>query len=201
MKEQIIETSLQQFLKYGIKKMTVQKLVEPMGISTKTVYKSFADKEDLLRHCLLKHYSTLADQFSRISNEDKSPVVIILEIWYGAITLDFGVNHVFYYDLNYYYPKLQDAILHKIFKKNFSILEDLIRSGMEQGYFREDIVPEVIPEVTGILYSAITRTGQLKKYKLTAAALMQNTIDPYLRGLCTDKGLKEFKKYYSSVIK
>ena len=66
MKEQIIETSLQQFLKYGIKKMTVQKLIEPMGISTKTVYKYFSDKEDLLRHCLLEHYSKLANQYNRI---------------------------------------------------------------------------------------------------------------------------------------
>ena len=45
-KEIIIEASLQQFLEHGIKQMTIQKLIEPLGLSTKTVYKYFADKED-----------------------------------------------------------------------------------------------------------------------------------------------------------
>jgi len=52
----------------------------------------------------------------------------------------------------------------------------------------------VIPEVISVLYSSISRTGQFKKFKLSAAQLMHNTIDAYLRGVCTDKGLKEIKK-------
>jgi len=47
-KEIIIEVSLQQFLKHGIKQTTIQKLIEPLRLSTKTFYKYFADKEDLL---------------------------------------------------------------------------------------------------------------------------------------------------------
>ena len=47
MKRKILQTSLEQFLKYGIRKMSVQKLVEPLPISTKTVYKHSKNKEDL----------------------------------------------------------------------------------------------------------------------------------------------------------
>jgi hypothetical protein len=140
------------------------------------------------------HYSELAKQFDNLGIANKSPVATILEIWYSAIELDFGVNQAFYHDLNYYYPQLQDAVLRKFFKKNFSELQHIIVSGIEHGYFRDDIVAEVIPEVISVLYSSITRTGQFKKYKLSAAELMQHTIDPYLRGICTDKGLKEIRK-------
>jgi len=45
MKEKIIEIALQQFLKHGIRKMTVQKLTGPLGVSTKTVYNFFNNKE------------------------------------------------------------------------------------------------------------------------------------------------------------
>ena len=194
MKEQIIETALQQFLKYGIRKMTVQKLVAPIGISTKTVYKYFTGKEDLLKHCLQLHYSGLAKNFDGLQQKSLNPVVTTFEIWYSALDLDFGVNHLFYHDLNYYYPQLQDAVLHKFFRNNMTELNSLVASGIEQGFFRSDISPSVVPEVIGILYSSITRTGQFKKYRLTAAELMHNTIDAYLRGICTEKGLKEIKK-------
>jgi len=59
----------------------------------------------------------------------------------------------------------------------------------------------MIPEVIGVLYSSITRTGQFRKYKLTTFALIQNTIDAYLRGICTEKGLKELKKNYPLITK
>ena len=194
LRDQIIATSLRQFLKYGIKRVTVGKLIEPMGISTKTVYKYFWTKEDLLKHCLLLHYSELAKQFGNLGIENKNPVAAIFELWYNAIDLDFGVNYLFYHDLNYYYPQLQDAVLRKFFGKNFSEMRHIVVSGINQGYFRDDIVAKIIPEVIGVLYSSITRTGQFKKFKLSAAELMHNTIDAYLRGICTDKGLKELKK-------
>jgi len=199
MKDQITETALQQFLKHGIRKMTVQNLIAPMGISTKTVYKYFSNKEDLLKHCLLKHYSELVQAFEGLKDQNKNPVAALFQMWHSAINADFGVNHIFYHDLNYYYPRLQDLVLQKFFKKGYSFLEDLIRSGVKQGYFRNDITPEIIPLVINILYSSITRTGQFKKYKLTPDQLMQNTIDAYLRGICTAKGLKEFEKINQSL--
>ena len=199
MKEEIIETSLQQFLKHGIRKMTVQKLIGPIGISTKTVYKYFNDKEELLKHCLIKHYSELARDFDITGSSN--PVITILKLWHNAMELDFGVNHIFYHDLNYYYPRLQDSILQRFFKKRFSKLGELMEKGVKQGYFRNDIVPAMIPEVTSALYSSITRTDQFKKYKLTPGVLMQNTIEAYLRGVCTEKGLKELKRNYSLITK
>ena len=172
--------------------MTVQKLVHPLSISTKTVYKYFNDKEELLKHCLVKHYSELATEFKLAG---PNPVITVLNLWHKAMELDFGVNHVFYHDLNYYYPQLQDSILQRLFKKRFSRLDQLMKEGINDGFFRNDIVPAMIPEVTSALYSSITRTEQFKKYKLSPRVLMQNTIEAYLRGVCTEKGLKELNNY------
>ena len=199
MKEQIIETSLSQFLKHGIRKMTVQKLIEPLGISTKTVYKYFRDKEDLLKHCLLKHYAGLAVEFARMETQRKNPVVALYEIWYQALALDFGVNHLFYHDLNYYYSELQDLVLHRVFRKNFKALTGLVEEGIHEGLIRKGMVPEVVLEVSSMLYSTVTRGNQLKKFRLTTASLMQNTIYAYLRGICTEKGLKELEKNIQTI--
>ena len=199
MKEEIITTSLQQFLKHGIRKMTIRKLAESMGISTKTVYKYFHDKEELLKHCLVRHYSELAKDFNITVPGDSSPLIPLFRLWYHAMELDFGVKHIFYHDLNYYYPRLQDSILQRFFKKKFSELDELVDSAIKQGYFRDDIVPKLILQVVSTLYSSITRTDQFKKYKLSPAGLMQNTIEAYLRGICTEKGLTELKRVYSII--
>jgi len=48
MKDEILQTALEQFLKYGIREMSIRKLIASLGISTKTVYKYYKNKEELL---------------------------------------------------------------------------------------------------------------------------------------------------------
>jgi AcrR family transcriptional regulator len=193
LKQDIINTSLAGFLKYGIRKMTVQKLVAPLGISTKTVYKYFRDKENLLTQCLEIHYSKLLKEV--FSNENKYPnaVQALAGSWKEAIETDFGVNSVFYHDINYYYPALQDKILKKHSEKINGVFIGLIKSGIAQGYFRKDINPPIVLQAIGILYTSLTRTTQFRKFRLSPAALLDQTILVYLRGICTHKGLEEIK--------
>ena len=200
-KQKIIQGALQQFLTHGIRKMTMQKLVEAMGLSTKTVYKYFTDKEDLLQQCLLIHYSELAQQFAVLEKETSSPVIAICKVWHEAVKLDFGSTHLFYHDLNYYYPQLQDAIINKVLKRNPVVLKNLIEKGMQEKFFRNELAPAIVIEVMGLLYTTITRTDKFKKIRLPESVIFQNTIDIYLRGLCTEKGLKELDHYYSNILK
>ena len=199
LKDQIIETSLQQFLKHGIRKMTVQKLVEPLSISTKTVYKYFTNKEDLLKICLTVHYQRLAKTITATSgNTSLSPVIILLQLWREAIQLDFGVNHIFYHDLNYYYPRLQDAVMKKVFKKYPIELKEILEDGQKKGYFRKNSITDVVLDAIEVLYANITRTGKFKGAGLSPVVILENTVEVFLRGLCTQKGLEELDQYNAS---
>jgi hypothetical protein len=193
LKQDILNTSLEGFLKYGIRKMTVQKLVAPLGISTKTVYKYFKDKEDLLTQCLEVHYSKLLKDVFSGQNKYSNAVQALAGSWKEAIETDFGVNSVFYRDINYYYPALQDKILKKHSDKINGLFVGLIKSGISQGYFRKGINPPIVLLAISVLYTSLTRTTQFKKFKLNPSALLDQTILVYLRGICTQKGLEEIK--------
>jgi AcrR family transcriptional regulator len=200
-KTTIIDISLNQFLTHGIRKMTVQKLVAPLGISTKTVYKYFSDKEDLLAHCLLLQYQRMSDDLMAMMKNNSNPVITLAGLWYQAIELDFGVNRIFYHDLNYYYPELQDKILKKNRKHWDAILLETLDHGKQAGFFRKDILPAIFLEAASILYSSITRTEHFKKYRITPQEIVRNTVEIYVRGICTVKGLKEMEHHYSLISK
>jgi len=177
--------------------MTVQQLVRPLGISLKTVYRYFPGKEELLKECLKVHYDGLQQKLIAFMNQEPNPVLIVHWICHEGIKTDFGVNHIFYHDLNYYYPQLQDVILKKTFKKIDGQIEKIIRSGVNQHYFRSDIHPAAVTRVLGILYASITRTGEFKNLKLSSEMILYNTLDTYLYGVCTEKGLKVLKPVLS----
>ena len=105
MKEKILQTSLEQFLKFGIRKMSIQKLVSPLGISTKTVYKYFKNKEELLKEVLNLHYNQQYQLLEKLS-ENQNAVTLFYDIWHQAVLREFGINNIFFRDLHYYYPEL-----------------------------------------------------------------------------------------------
>jgi AcrR family transcriptional regulator len=190
MKEQVIATSLKQFLAHGIRNMTMQKLASAMGISTKTMYKFFADKEQLLEECLKVHYSAMDEEMKSISNSSPNPVAFICGIYDKSMELDFGANHLFYHDLNYYYPELQDKVISQMSGHIIDILTGAIKSGIAEGYFLSYLQPAVVLEVLSVLYTSVTRHDTYKKFDIPPRALAGHTIDIYLRGICTEKGLK-----------
>lgn len=197
-KERIIEVSLQQFLEHGIKQMTIQNLVEPLGLSTKTVYKYFADKEDLLKQCLFMHYTELYEKFPDLELAMSNPVDGVLMFFHEIFKLDFGTSQIFYYDLNYYYPQLQDLIIEKFFLIGMIKIKNLIDEGIVEGFFRSGLKSDIVFETMMLLYTSITRNSKFKDLNYSPTILMQNTLEAYIRGVCTEKGLISFNDFQRS---
>jgi AcrR family transcriptional regulator len=197
MKNEILQTALEQFLKFGIREMSIKKLIEPLGISTKTVYKYYKNKEELLEEVLQLQYD---QQFHLVENlsADENVVLRLFDIWYLAIERAYDVNNLFYKDLHYYYPELESKIELAIGAKFAMQLENLICKGISVGVFKGDILPEVAMEGIYVLYNAIARTELFKRFGVSPYEILLNSIAIYIRGLCTPKGIQELEEYIAT---
>jgi AcrR family transcriptional regulator len=194
MKEEILQTSLKQFLKYGIREMSIQKLIEPLGISTKTVYKYFKNKEELLEEALSLFHAQHRETW-KSKAAIRSAVILFFDIWHTGFELEYNVNKAFFKDLHYYYPELlrkKETELDKEYTKQFI---QVIYKGLEQGVFQKDINPEIIFIGITVLYQAIVREDQFKKFRTSSNEILLNTIALYIRGFCTEKGKKELDNH------
>jgi len=190
MKERLIESSLQQFLANGIRNITMQKLVQTLGISTKTMYRYFNNKEELLEACINLHYKESDKQVKQLLDGSPNVVVSLYRIYSKSMELDFGTNHLFYHDLNYYYPALQDKVIKQYTKGIMETLTGMIKTGIAEGLFLAHLQPGVVLEAFSVLYTSITRNDTYKKFGLTPDEIVNNTINIYLIGICTHKGMQ-----------
>jgi AcrR family transcriptional regulator len=190
MREKIIETSLQQFLNNGIREMTMKRLVLALGISTKTMYKYFNNKEELLEECLKVHYSEMDTGISSVIAGSPNAVASLCRVYAKSMELDFGTNHLFYHDLNYYYPEQQDKVINLYSQKAGEILVGIIAKGITDGDFQSHLKPLLVLTAISLLYTSVTRSKVFEKFNAKPAELIKHTIDVYLRGICTQKGLQ-----------
>jgi AcrR family transcriptional regulator len=198
MKDEILQRALKQFLKYGIRKMSIQKLVASLGISTKTVYKYFKNKEELLKAVLHLHYT---QQYQLLENHsaDQNVVPLIIDIWYMAVEREYSVNKTFFHDLHYYYPELERKTEAATGQKIWKQIQQIIQKGIKEGVFKKNIYPEVVLEGIAVLYNPVARTGQFKRFRVSPYEIFLNTIVLYIRGFCTRKGIKELDKHISTL--
>jgi AcrR family transcriptional regulator len=196
-KQKILQTAHDRFLKYGIRKMSVQKLVMPMGISTKTVYKYFKNKEELLEEVLRYYFAQQYQLFEKFLKE-KSTIPLFFEIWYLAVEREYSVNNAFFHDLHYYYPELEHKAEREIGEAFWNRLRDVLRKGVHEGVLRKNIHIEIILEAIAVLFGKITRTALFQQFKATPYEIFLNTIVPVIRGICTTKGLNELDRHIAA---
>lgn len=194
MKEEILKTALNQFVSNGIREMSVQKLVSQLSISTKTFYKYFKNKEELLEDVLRLHYDLQYIELEKQADE-KNPVILFYEIWQQATLKEYNVNNRFFADLNYYYPTLQQKIEREIGARFWERLKQIIDKGIAEGYFKTKINPYIILESISVLLNSIARTEQFLKYKTPADEIFNNSIAILIKGFCTQTGLQMLDKH------
>ena len=192
MKEQILQTALSQFLKHGIREMSIQKLIEPLCISTKTVYKHFKNKEELLEQALYLHYAQQHQMLQELT-ADQKVVPLLLDVWYTAFEREYGITNLFFQDLHYYYPELERKIQSAVGDKFTGQFLRIIRKGISEGVFQDNINPELVTEGIYVLYDATVTTEQFKRFKVSPLELLLHTIVTYIRGFCTSKGIQELE--------
>lgn len=198
MRDIILQKSLKLFLKHGIRKMSNQKLVECLGISSKTIYKHFSDREELLEQVLHLYHKEQYEMLEKLS-VGQNPACLFVDIWRVAVETECKINKVFYDELHHYYPELERKVERAIGKKFEQFFLSIIQNGIDEGFFRKEVDPGVILKSVLVLHRAAVRTGQFKRFQLSAKELPLVTSVIYIRGICTKQGLQVLDEHMRNV--
>lgn len=191
LRERIIEKAMQEFSMHGIRAVKMDDLAADLGISKRTLYEIFRDKETLLFEGI-KIYSARKQEYMRSYAEDERHHVIdiIMEAYHMKVEEVRSVNPLFYLDLMKY-PKLAQHMkeLQQESREGFLAF---MKRGVDDGYFRPDINYELVPHIFDALGQYILTNSLVQQYSVEE--LFSNCFLIALRGFCTDKGLHTIDK-------
>ena len=198
MKEKILQTALDHSQRYGIRKMSMQKLVASLNMSTKTFYKYFCNKEELVENVLHLYYR---QQYQVLEKQNKSinSIQLFYNIWHNAVVHEYNVSNKFFQDLQYYYPALEQKITIDFGIKFWEKIKPIVNNGIKEGFFIESINTELVLESISILVYRIGRSDQFQKINTSQKEIFRNSVETIIRGMCTNEGLLELEKHIKVV--
>ncbi|HQQ94562.1 MAG TPA: TetR/AcrR family transcriptional regulator [Bacteroidia bacterium] len=193
--EKILKTSLQMFFKYGIKHVTMDDIAKELGMSKKTIYQFFKEKDDLVNQLCEVEMSRNENEFNHINKSAKDPIHEIMLLSSKMREMLQHINPSFFVDLQKFYPVAFNRF--KQFKQNCALENILnnIKQGVEMGIYREDLDVEFAANFRLAQIDMLMFGNYFTFEKTTLAKASQNILEMFVYGISTLKGHKLLDNY------
>ena len=197
--ERIIMEAGQLFGRYGIRSITMDSLAEEMGISKRTIYENFKDKDTLLLQVITYFKERQMEQVEQYFRESENSIEAFFKVMNSMINNMKQVNPLFFQDMKKYHPQIFSRLQDHGDIRDHSITRRMFQSGMEQGIIRNDLNMEILNITLHELFNLFSPDSSLTIQGFHRGELFDNIIMPYLLGISTDEGRKLIEQYNSQL--
>ena len=193
-KERIIEQACSMFKRYGIRAVTMDSLASQMGISKRTIYENFSDKDELVASVMNWMGQVNMGKINTLMNESETVIHAAFKIieYVGGMMQE--LNPVLFEDLRKYHHFADQQTMKMNIQDNLSISLPLVVKGIEDGYFRKDINPDIVNRA---IHSIFGMTGDFEHYPrelFRRDEVVRNVFINFMRGIATPLGVELIDK-------
>lgn len=183
------------FVELGIKSIRMDDIAHTLGISKRTLYEMFTDKEELIYLCM----KYLMDGQLRMVAETTAACDDKLEALFNGfkLMLDGGErHHRMMTNLQKFYPAVFDRIRVEHIRGGVSRLREVILSYIDFGLINSNINVDL--SITIFYYTATGVFGQRNNIILpegvTEKGAFMYTIVNFFRGIATEEGVRQIDR-------
>lgn len=191
-REKIIEGAGKLFIENGVRQVTMDAIAHSLLISKRTIYENFKDKDELLstflKESIIEHKKMLIEIMARSEN------VIDALFHFGKFNqeIEKNMNPCFVNDIKKYHPKVFRKVIDSDEIRNYEISFMIIKRGVDEGIFLNDLNIDI---VNLFLHHIMEFFPKVEGKNFTNSEILQSVHLPYLRGICTTKGLQLIEAY------
>ena len=189
LKERIIEEASRLFFQKGIKSMTMSDIANYLGISKRTLYEVFNDKEELLEACIEKASKHADEEMKKLINESENVIDAMMRIYAKHLNDRHKLNKTVVHDLRKYHPRLYKNIECKQ-KEEPGPFIPLFEKGVEQGLLRNDVNFEILLWLLKAQFRMLMEDDFFPTDKFSIDKFIQAIILNFTRGIATPEGSK-----------
>jgi len=180
------------FSKYGIRSITMDHIANELGISKRTIYEIFKDKEDLVSQAIEEGLKAHKGFCQKIIDESDNVIEAIFKI--GKLNTDmFGkMNPLFFEDLKKFHSKIYNRIHKKGEIKDYKLTYSLLERGVKENLISKDINIEIVNIFIHKMLD-IVHSEELKSFSPNEVS--KSALLPFFIGISTEKGRELIENY------
>lgn len=200
-KERITSTTHELFMRYGVRSVSMDDIALQLGMSKKTLYQYYADKDELVDAVLAMEVSRGQHDCINCATEARDAVHEIFLTMEMILDQFRNMNPIILHDLQ----KFHFSAFQKFMKYKNEFIYDVIRKNIERGIgeelFRPEINADILSKFRNESMMLAFNMDVFPPRKYNIADVTREIIEHYLYGLSTLKGHKLIIKYNEQRLK
>lgn len=195
LKDRIKQKAHDLFMQYGVRSVTMDEIALQMGVSKKTLYQYYADKDELVDAVMvdiINHNQDCCVQDRQIAKDAIHEVFLAMDMMQEMFQ---NMNPTILFELEKYYPKSFEKFKQHKYTFLFKVLKENLEWGIADELYRNDINTDILikARLETIMLPFNQQVFPKTKYNMVT---VQSTLTiHFLFSLATIKGHKLITKY------
>lgn len=199
-KERILTRAEELIPLIGIKGLTMDYMANDLGISKRTIYELFRDKDDMIlqamEYLVTKNNRRLLEIVEN-SDDMMEAIFNIIEEQYRKMS---SLNPLIAAELKLYFTRFFAQHGRNCEKfREYSVIYALLEKGIKQGIFRPETNIEVVDNFLHDLIDLMHNMEGKRSAGISRKDALEQIFLPYFRGISTPKGQAQMDTYISKM--
>ncbi len=194
-KERILQKATDLFMRYGIRSITMDEIATQLGISKKTIYQFFTDKDEMVEAVIAKEVRDNEDECLHFQGNSENALHEIFLALEHLEELLKAMNPQILYDLEKHHPRAYKKVRDYKYQFLYRMMRENLERGIREEIYRKDINIDIAAK--NRIESAFMVFNQdifpHSRYRILEVSYELASL--FLHGIATEKGKKLIEKY------
>lgn len=198
-RERIRLKAKEMFMQYGLRSVSMDDLATSLGISKKTIYQSFKDKNEIVQEVVLGILNENTCLCKQESARSSNAVEEMLSLAGFLFDVAKNMNGSILFELMKYHPKTHEMLAVHKHEHIPKMVEENLRRGIEEGYYRSEIKPEILSQFRGMSVFAVFQPNFMKDKGTSKEDIQREVFLHFMHGIVNEKGLRLLNQYKEKI--
>lgn len=197
----ILSVSAELFSQYGFKTITMDDIARRAGISKKTLYQYFADKQEVVNESVVwyKNDTTKCCEANLAGAENAIEGMVRMMAFFDEMHK--RINPMAMFEMQRYFPDAYKTFRDMLVERDVVMIRDNILQGIKEGLYREDLNADLLARYRLETSMLILQPNLLVSDRNSLMTVAIEIGEHFLYGIMTAKGEKLYRKYKAKYLK
>ncbi len=194
-KERILHKANELYFRFGIRSITMDEIAAQCGMSKKTIYQFFEDKDALVAAVMDEEINTTQDRCVDTFHISENAIHEVFLAMEYVIQIFESMHVSVMFDLQKHHPDSYQKLQQNKSKFLYTVTKENIERGQREGLYRPELNAEILAYMRLETIFMTVRQELIPRHQHPPSVVMQEISDHFLYGLATPKGLELIEKY------
>jgi len=197
----ILSASAELFSQYGFKSITMDDIARRAGISKKTLYQHFANKQEVVQESVVWYKNNTSNSCMVVLQDSENAIEAMVKMLAFFDTMNKRINPMALFELQRFFPEAYKTFRDMLAERDVAMIRDNMLQGISEGLYRADINADLLARYRLETSLLIVQPNLLVNDRNSLMDVALEIGEHFLYGIMTHEGEDLYRKYKEQYLK